>query len=147
MTPWLRPATPLDAGQTGAILHGYLSTTPWIPDLYSAAETVAFCGTMIDRGWVTVAGQGARIAGFIARDGDEISALYVDDHARGQGIGAALLTAAQQTRPHLHLWTFQANTAAQRFYERHGFRATHRTDGAGNDQRLPDIHLSWSKGP
>jgi len=35
--------------------------------------------------------------------------------------------------------------AAQRFYLRHGFRETARTDGASTDEKLPDIHYVWSR--
>lgn len=146
MTPWLRPAQPLDAGRTGAILHGFLDETAWIPNLHTGAETVSFCGKMIDRGWVTVAGYRDRVDGFIARDGSEINALYIAPEARGTGLGQALLWAAQEAAQRLELRTFEANLGAQRFYERHGFRETRRTDGAGNDENLPDIHYLWVKG-
>jgi ribosomal protein S18 acetylase RimI-like enzyme len=35
----------------------------------------------------------------------------------------------------IQLWTFASNAGAQRFYERHGFVETRRTDGRG----APDI--------
>jgi ribosomal protein S18 acetylase RimI-like enzyme len=44
----------------------------------------------------------------------------------------------------LQLWTFQANEPAQRFYERHGFVDAERTDGAGNEERAPDIRYQWT---
>lgn len=146
MTVWLRPARPLDAGRTGTILQEFLDTTPWIPNLHSGAETASFCGAMIDRDWVTVAGRTDRIGGFIARNGAEVNALYVAPEVRGAGLGRALLEAAQSAVNRLELWTFQANLGARRFYERHGFHETHRTDGAGNDENLPDIHYLWVKG-
>ena len=43
----------------------------------------------------------------------------------------------------LWLWTFQANLGAQRFYLREGFAEVRRTDGAGNDEGLPDIQYHW----
>jgi len=43
----------------------------------------------------------------------------------------------------IELWTFQVNEAAARFYERHGFVAAERTDGAGNEERSPDIRYTW----
>ena len=33
--------------------------------------------------------------------------------------------------------------AAQRCYERQGFVAVERTDGAGNEEREPDVRLVW----
>ena len=47
----------------------------------------------------------------------------------------------------LQLWTFQANAPAQRFYERHGFHEVERTDGAGNEERSPDIRYRWQPEP
>ncbi len=56
-----------------------------------------------------------------------VQSLYVDPAHQGSGTGGALLdsavaalaaSGAQQAR----LWVFDANTAAQRFYRRHGWR-------------------------
>ncbi len=44
----------------------------------------------------------------------------------------------------LDLWTFQSNIGAQRFYNRHGFLEVMRTDGAGNEERSPDIRYRWT---
>ena len=61
----------------------------------------------------------------------------------GQGIGSRLLERAKAERPDgLDLWTFQANTGARRFYERHGFVEVARTDG-DNEEGEPDIRLRW----
>lgn len=140
----LRPAMPEDAPALAAILQGWLDATPWMPDLHSLSGTDAFVARLIATTAVTVADTGVP-AGFLCRDDTEIDALYVAEGARGSGIGAALLSAAQQARSELALWTFQANSGAQRFYARHGFHETRRTDGAGNDEKLPDIRLQWSR--
>ena len=146
MSVVLRAARSTDAGKTGAILDAFCSQTRWMPKLHSGAEAIAFCGKMIDQAWVTVAQERGDVVGFLARDDTEIVALYVRDRARGQGIGTRLLQGAQSGTDHLQLWTFQANTGAQRFYERHGFGETARSDGASNDENLPDIHYVWTKG-
>lgn len=140
----LRPGTPLDAGRVGAIMSTWIEETPWVPALHTRAEDIAYAGIMIDRGWITVAENDA-VTGYIARDGDEIHALYVDPQARGQGIGTQLLKDAMGQRDTLRLWTFVANPGAQKFYERLGFVETHRTDGADNDEKLPDIHYEWKR--
>ena len=50
----------------------------------------------------------------------------------GRGIGAGLAKLAKRQRPEgLRLWTFVSNAGTRRFYERHGFVETHRTDGPG----------------
>ncbi|MCU9837624.1 GNAT family N-acetyltransferase [Ruegeria sp. WL0004] len=145
MTALLRPALPDDATATGEILYAFARDTDWMPLLHCRDETVMFCGVMIARGWVTVAVLHGRVAGFIARDGGEICSLYLARKAQGRGLGARLLQQAQHSAEQLELWTFQANVGARRFYERHGFRETQRTDGSRNDERLPDIRYEWSR--
>lgn len=142
----LRPARPTDAGKIGAILSGFIDQTDWMPRLHSRAEEVAFCGAMIDRGWVTVAEDAGGVQGFLARDGAEVNCLYVADAAQGQGVGRALLDHAKAGAERLKLWTFQANAGARRFYAREGFAELRLTDGAGNDEQMPDVFLAWEKG-
>lgn len=43
----------------------------------------------------------------------------------------------------LHLWAFQRNARALRFYARRGFRVVERTDGSRNEEREPDALLAW----
>ncbi|WP_327002107.1 GNAT family N-acetyltransferase [Dactylosporangium sp. NBC_01737] len=45
----------------------------------------------------------------------------------------------------LQLWTFASNTAAQRFYLRHGFVVAETTDGSLNEERAPDIRFVWTR--
>jgi ribosomal protein S18 acetylase RimI-like enzyme len=62
------------------------------------------------------------------RWGSLVDNLHVLPGARGQGVGERLLRgaagrfAAQGSRLGLHLWVFEANVAALRFYQRHGGR-------------------------
>jgi len=75
-----------------------------------------------------------------------IEQLYVDPARTGQGIGSALVDHAKAVGTgELQLWTFAANTGAQRFYERHGFREVTRTDG-DNEEGAPDIQYRWRVG-
>lgn len=141
----LRTAREMDAGAVGGILSEFIDTTPWMPRIHTRAEDVAHAARMINRGWVSLADQGGTVVGFMARNGDDIDALYVKADARGQGVGAALLNHAKEMSPRLELWTFQANDGAQRFYLRHGFVEERRTDGAGNDEGLPDIFYVWHR--
>lgn len=143
----LRPATPLDAGRVGAILSGWIDETDWVPRIHTRAEDIAHASTMVDRGWVTVAELEGAITGFLARDAADIHALYIDAGARRLGIGTQLLADAMAQADQLELWTFQRNTRAQAFYERHGFAAIERTNGAENDEGLPDICYIWQRIP
>lgn len=145
MTVILRPARSTDAGTTGAILHGFARENEWMPELHTEAETIAFCGRMIDLGWVTVAEMPGQVIGFLALNGDEVHSLYLAAPARGQGIGRRLLDHAKGRRSELSLFAFQANHPACRFYERNGFVEVARGDGSENDENLPDIKYIWTR--
>ena len=143
--PVLRPARSTDAGKVGGILSEFIDTTPWMPRIHTRAQDIGFAGQLIAQGWVTVAAEDGHVTGFIARDGAQVHALYVAASARRVGIGSALLAYLQGQVDHLSLWTFQANMAAQEFYAGHGFVAMEHTDGARNDEHLPDIRLEWTR--
>ncbi|MFT6091416.1 MAG: GNAT superfamily N-acetyltransferase [Sulfitobacter sp.] len=138
-------ARDLDAGAVGAILSEFVDTSDWMPRIHTRAEDIAHAARMIDLGRVHVAEDNGKVVGFCARNGDDLDALYVASEKRGQGVGAALLRHAQTVVDRLELWTFQANEGAQRFYLRHGFVELQRTDGSGNDERLPDIQYEWQR--
>lgn len=142
---YLRPARSTDAGRTGAILSAFIDETPWMPRIHTRAEDLSFAGQMIECGWVTVAEDEQGVAGFLARDCETIHALYVHNDARRRGCGAAMIAEAQSKVDALTLWTFQANAAAQAFYSRQGFVEVDRTDGASNDEGLPDIRFEWKR--
>ncbi len=146
MTRLLRPACNLDASAAGGIMNSYAQTTPWLPVRHELNDLIGYCQTMIARGWVTVVDWGGEVAGFIARHHGFVHALYVSAAARGQGVGHQLLRNAQMQENSIDLWTFQANTAAHRFYRREGFHEIERTCGAGNDENLPDIRFQWKRG-
>jgi GNAT superfamily N-acetyltransferase len=89
------------------------------------------------------------IALLVLSDGS-VEHLHVDPEWTGQGLGSLLVGLAKdRCAGSLDLWTFQSNTGARRFYERHGFSAVAMTDG---DRRplpmvcpiAPDNHSSQS---
>jgi GNAT superfamily N-acetyltransferase len=100
--------------------HLLPETETWVAELDGAV--VAFCS--LREGW--------------------LEQLYVAPGHTGGGIGSRLIVLAKERQPAgLQLWTFQVNTGARRFYERHGFRAVEITDGAGNEERQPDVRYAW----
>jgi N-acetylglutamate synthase-like GNAT family acetyltransferase len=141
----LRAARSTDAGSVGRIVSEFIDTTDWMPRIHTRAEDIGFAGILIDRGWVTVAEAEGVIAGFVARDGQMLQALYVSAVTRRQGVGSALLSSMQAQSDALALWTFQANTAAQAFYAAHGFVSVEQTDGSRNDEGLPDMRMTWKR--
>jgi GNAT superfamily N-acetyltransferase len=95
--------------------------------------------------WVAVTTGGIPV-GLMALRGDWIDQLYLHPLWRGRGLGDRLIALAKLRRPDgLRLWTFQVNQAACRFYERHDFVAAERTDGAGNEEREPDVRYVWPR--
>ena len=69
-----------------------------------------------------------------------VDQLYVAPGFTGRGVGGELLNHAKgMFEKPIHLWTFQQNVRAQRFYERHGFEAIKQTDGQNNEEKCPDV--------
>lgn len=140
----LRPATPLDAGTTGHILWQSLRDSP-APERFSEAEAIGYCGVMIDRNWVTVAVFGSLVRGFMARDGQEICALYTAPEARGRGIGGRLIDMAKRESARLYLQTPDANSGARRFYARVGFSPVSPPSDAATDEQQHARTYVWQK--
>ena len=93
---------------------------------------------------VTVAEDESGIVAFLARQGEEIRLLYTRPDRIGMGAGAQLIDAAKAIGiSALELWCFQANERARRFYEARGFHAIRFTDGAHNEEQMPDIRYRW----
>lgn len=144
----LRPALPADVSQCAGIHSAWIDDTPWMPRVHPLSDMERhYRESVFGTAELIVAEAGGEVAGFLALLPDGfVSALYLRRSARGQGIGARLIEAAKERRPTgLSLWTFEANSDARRFYERHGFIEQRRTAG-DNEERLPDVLLSWPGG-
>ncbi|KEJ88208.1 GNAT family N-acetyltransferase [Sulfitobacter donghicola] len=139
----IRPARTLDAGKLADIMSEANSRLTWLPKLYSGAEEIMLIGDMIEAGWVRTAYLDEELAGFIARKGTEIHALYLRPHLQGRGVARKLIVDAQRNAKKLGLWSYEENERASRFYGKAGFAEVSRTDGSGNDARLPDIRFEW----
>lgn len=142
----LTDATPGDASALAAILREWIDATDWLPKIHTPDEDEGFLRHLIATRIVRVAREGGRPLGFLGRQGGEVDALYIASGQRGRGIGAALVDEAK-AQGHLGLWTFQANSRAIAFYRRLGFTELERTDGTGNEERLPDLRLDWRAAP
>lgn len=86
-----------------------------------------------------------RIVAIMALGGDdELEQLYVDPSHLGRGIGSAFVALAKQRRPGgLDLYTFQVNSRARSFYEKHGFVLVDLNDGSRNEEKQPDVRYHW----
>lgn len=142
----LRPATAADAARVADILIGTRAAfMPYAPSAHPQPEVRRWVAArLVPSGGVVVAERGGRVVGVMAVEhgasGSWIRQMAVEPPLVGQGIGSVLLAHALRTLAHpIRLYTFQANTGARRFYERHGFVAIEFTDGQGNEERCPDV--------
>lgn len=142
----LRPATAGDADAIAAVFSPSFRLLTFLPILHSVAEDLSYMEHVVLRDCaVSVAEDGGRVVGFLARQGEEVRHLYVHPDAIGQGVGSLLLDAAKRSGVDaLELWCFQANIRARRFYEARGFRAIRFTDG-DNDEKMPDVRYRWER--
>ncbi|MCP3969998.1 MAG: GNAT family N-acetyltransferase [Rhodobacteraceae bacterium] len=127
-------------------MAGWIGETPWMPELHTPDEDMRLLRHLIETTDVVTLRDWRGAQGFLARDGDVVHALYLAPRARRRGHGRRLLHAAKTRASRLELWAFQANSAARAFYAREGFAQAEATDGAGNDENLPDVRLVWTRG-
>jgi GNAT superfamily N-acetyltransferase len=135
-----------DVRPLALIMNGWIRETEWMPKLHTEPEDLKFIRRLIDDHEVTVMRDLTGAHGFMARDGQVIHALYVARGRRGRGLGKQLMDRVKGIEPRLELWCFQENTRARAFYAREGFQEVELTDGAGNDEKLPDVRLVWERG-
>ena len=120
---------------------------PWLPVLHTADEDLAYFRRAL-AGEAYAFAQDGEVLGYAVLNGDELHDLYVAPAAQGGGVGSALFARAQAERPSgFRLWVFRENARARRFYEARGCRAVRETDGAGNEERTPDVLYEWRPGP
>ena len=74
-----------DARALAAILGDWVRETGWMPLLHSRDEDLAFVRGLIGRGLVTVADDDGP-QGFLAREGEEVTALYLARMLRPLGL-------------------------------------------------------------
>lgn len=141
----LRSATPEDAASIAAIQRdARVKAMPWLPVLHTPEEVLMFFERQIrDGDMCTIVTVGGHDAGFICVDGDWVNHLYIHPSHWRCGLGKHLLDTAKAASPQLQLWTFQGNANARVFYAAQGFEEVELTDGAGNEERMPDVRLLW----
>jgi len=108
-----------------------------------ADQTAYFNNSVIPESTVRVVVEDDRPIAFSAATSEMVLQLYVHvDHQR-RGIGTRLLDLAKsESGGRLRLLTFQSNTGAQAFYERHGFRVIRR--GFESQWQLEDLEYEWT---
>jgi GNAT superfamily N-acetyltransferase len=136
----IRRATEADVDEIVGIYEPSFALLDFLPTLHTHEEHLAFFarslregeGYLLDRGFALV------------RD-DVLAFLYVHPKAIGTGVGHALFEHVKTLRPDgFEFWVFQQNARARRFYEAHGATAVEFTDGAGNEEKTPDVRYRWA---
>jgi GNAT superfamily N-acetyltransferase len=138
----------LDDMNAAARVHrsAFDDALPWLAGLHTPEEDAWFYRERVFAACEVWGAFGAEaLVGVVAFRPGWIDQLYVLRAAQRGGIGTALLRAAQEAQDRLSLWTFQRNTPARRFYEARGFRPIRETDGAGNEEKEPDVLYLWTR--
>ena len=143
----LRPVTPEDLPAVADVHHRAREAAyPSMPrSLHPQHEVRAWvAGWNLSTYDVWVAELGGELAGYARSDREWLDDLYVDPSAQGGGVGSALLDLVKAQRPSgFCLWVFESNEPARSFYRSRGLVDLERTDGAGNEEKAPDIRMAW----
>ena len=126
--------------------HTVLTSLPFVPRLHTPEEDAWWFSERLfatNEVWLAEA-EGAPV-GYIAFRPGFIEHLFIHPDRQGVGLGPRLLEKAKAAFAELSLWTFQQNLRARAFYEKHGFAAVLETDGADNEEKLPDVLYRWRR--
>jgi GNAT superfamily N-acetyltransferase len=122
------------------------TSLPFIPTLHTPEEDAWWFAERlftVNEVWLVEGEDGPE--GYIAFRSDFIEHLFIAPEAQGRRLGVRLLERAKESAHELSLWTFQQNLRARRFYETHGFFVVTETEGADNEEKLPDVLYRWRR--
>ncbi len=117
-----------------------------IPSLSRSNENLLnwISETLIAQKVTWIASADSEILGFITFSDHAIDQLYVHPEYQNKGVGSELIELAKLSMPSgIKLYTFQSNLRALNFYEKNGFQELQRSDGQNNEEKSPDVLLSW----
>jgi putative acetyltransferase len=143
----LRRATDEDANAIAELFFASYRLLTFLPMLHTIEEYRRFVASvMVKECAVTVIEDDTGIISFLAQQGEEVRQLYTRPDCIGRGAGTQLIEAAKLSGvAALELWCFRAKARARRFYEARGFHAIRFTDGADNEERMPDVRYRWDR--
>lgn len=140
----LRSAASADIEPVADIFTRARNTLNFLPGLHSVEEDLDFVrDVLFGQCRIRVAEREGAVVGFVAVNNGWIAQLHTDPDHFNIGIGTALVRDTQRRFERLQLWCFQANDRARAFYEKHGFKPAEFTDGANNQEKLPDVRYRW----
>ncbi|MBY4678977.1 GNAT family N-acetyltransferase [Marinobacterium arenosum] len=116
-----------------------------IPPLHSFESQAYFLRELLPQShrlFVAIEIETGESVGFMAADSKSINQLYIHIDHQNRGLGRAFVELAKgSSEGSLQLRTFEVNKNAQRFYQRHGFKAI--GGDCDNEEGLPDILYQW----
>jgi putative acetyltransferase len=141
----LRRAASSDADEIANVYYASFRLLTFLPMLHTLEEYRWFVSNVTMKECeVTVAEDESGIVAFLARREEGVRLLYTRPDRIGMGAGTQLIDAAKASNVDaLELWCFEANERARRFYEARGFHSIRFTDGADNEEQMPDIRYRW----
>ena len=114
------------------------------PTAHTDAEVRLWLAGRLAHDEVWVAEADGAVVAYLRLTKDWLDDLYVVPQRAREGIGSLLLDLAKQQRPDgFCLWVFEQNEPARAFYHQHGLLELEHTDGAGNEERAPDVRMAW----
>ncbi|MEQ1756392.1 MAG: GNAT family N-acetyltransferase [Micropepsaceae bacterium] len=143
----IRQAEKEDAAEVAEVfIASQADALPFLSKLHTPDETRDFIvSNVFVQCEVWIAVEDRKIVGMMAINRCHIDHLYLQPGYYRRGAGTRLLNQAKKLCPDgLTLFAFEANTRACAFYTHHGFVATERGDGSGNEAGEPDILFEWS---
>ncbi|MEI9994073.1 MAG: GNAT family N-acetyltransferase [Rhizomicrobium sp.] len=144
MSTSLRRATATDASAVADVFLAARATMTYLPKLHAEEDARGFIANVVAEKETWVAEREGKVVGFAVIDGGWLEHLYVHPSRFNSGTGDKLFRHATEQHPQgFQLWVFQKNAGARRFYERHGCAMERLTDGADNDEKLPDALYIW----
>lgn len=142
----IEPSRPDDVAAIAELIAASKADAmPWLTVVHTPSEDLWWVeNVLLVEHEVSVVRDGDRLIAVLATSPGWLDQLYVVPAAQGTGIGRALVEHAKERSDGvLDLWAFQRNARARRFYESAGFIAVEFTDGAGNEEREPDVRYRW----
>jgi GNAT superfamily N-acetyltransferase len=143
----LRHATDRDADAIAEPFFASYRLLTFLPMLHPIERYRRFVASVLLKECVvTVSEDDTGIISFLALHGEEVRQFYTRPDRIGRGARTQLIEAVKSSGvAALELWCFQANARARRFYEARGLRAMDFTDGADNEEWVPDVRNRWDQ--
>ncbi len=139
----LRRAEPEDIASLAAMCLASRRAASMPPVTRTEAQVRERLAARVAEGSVWVAESGA-LEGMLDLANGWLESLYVAPGRWRRGVGSALLDLAKASSPEgFGLWVFADNEPARAFYRLHGLVELEQTDGADNDEGVPDVRVVW----